>query len=70
VAYSGWDLLDSFLEALPLGIVVFTFGLLALAINPAVISWTIVFALSGIITSVEFAYNMNQLLNPRLQKAV
>lgn len=68
MAYSGWDIVDSLLEALPLGAVVFSMGLVALAVNPTLISWSIVFGVAGFIVAVEFAYQMNQLLNPRLQK--
>lgn len=62
---SGWDILDSILVALPLGIVVFSLTLVGEALNPSLISNTTTWAIASFVVALQFAYQMNQLINPR-----
>lgn len=64
-AVSGWDLLDSILASLPLGLVVYVLALIAQGLNPAAVSGQTAIAVGGFMVALQFAYQMNQLVNPR-----
>lgn len=63
MAISGWDLLDSLLESLPLAIPVLV--LAEMAVKASAISSDQALLAAGFFAALQFAYNMNQLQNPR-----